>query len=238
MTCVTQRYNRSETLVYASLIRWFPPSCFRQSRSQGRRFIGQHCPTPSSILSQLCQDVSIRFLPQNLTLTTLQDVLVIPTRPVPRLTDLTTPELTSLITSVQNVGRVIERAYGGDALTVACQVYNHSWIDSMCSSVSIIQDGKAAGQSIPHVHFHLLPRKYHGDFFSQKMDDIYPALEQSETRLPHDFHHLNSVVQHHSLKVDADEDRVPRTLEEMEKEATWLRGFFTEDKESGDNDAV
>ncbi|KAG0704412.1 hypothetical protein DFH29DRAFT_997709 [Suillus ampliporus] len=54
-------------------------------------------------------------------------VLVIPNRPVSRLTDLTTPELTSLITSVQNVGRVIEHAYGGDALTVACQ------------------DGKAAG---------------------------------------------------------------------------------------------
>jgi bis(5'-adenosyl)-triphosphatase len=50
------------------------------------------------------------------------DVLVIPNRPVPRLTDLTTPELTSLIASVQNVGRVVERAYGGDALTVACQV--------------------------------------------------------------------------------------------------------------------
>ncbi|KAJ8596295.1 HIT-like protein [Rhizopogon salebrosus TDB-379] len=150
-------------------------------------------------------------------------VLVVPTRPVPRLTDLTTPELTSLIVSVQSVGRVIERAYGGDALTVACQ------------------DGKAAGQSIPHVHFHLLPRKYHGDFFSQKMDDIYPALEQSETSLPRDFHNLkspNSIIHHHALKVDADEDRLPRTLEEMEKEATWLRGFFTEGKESHDPNAV
>jgi hypothetical protein len=40
------------------------------------------------------------------------------------------------------------------------------------------------------------------------------------------------------VKVDADEDRLPRTLEEMEKEATWLRGFFTEDKESHDPNAV
>ncbi|OAX44465.1 HIT-like protein [Rhizopogon vinicolor AM-OR11-026] len=150
-------------------------------------------------------------------------VLVIPTRPVPRLTDLTTPELTSLITSVQSVGRVIERAYGGDALTVACQ------------------DGKAAGQSIPHVHFHLMPRKYQGDYFSQRRDDIYPALEQSEISLPRDFHNLktvNSVVHHHALKVDADEDRLPRTLEEMEKEATWLRGFFTEARERHDSDAM
>jgi len=28
------------------------------------------------------------------------------------------------------------------------------------------------------------------------------------------------------LKVDADEDRVPRTVQEMEKEATWLKSFF------------
>jgi bis(5'-adenosyl)-triphosphatase len=50
------------------------------------------------------------------------DVLVIPHRPVPRLSDLTTPELASLMTSVQKVGRVIERVYEGDALTIACQV--------------------------------------------------------------------------------------------------------------------
>ncbi|KAG1828391.1 HIT-like domain-containing protein [Suillus variegatus] len=139
-------------------------------------------------------------------------VLVIPNRPVPRLTDLTTAELTSLITSVQNVGRVVERAYGGDALTVACQ------------------DGKAAGQSIPHVHFHIMPRKYHGDYFSQRMDDIYPALEQSEADLPRDLQNIkvsSTTVQHHQLKVDADEDRLPRTLEDMEQEATWLKGFFT-----------
>jgi bis(5'-adenosyl)-triphosphatase len=50
------------------------------------------------------------------------DVLVIPHRPVPRLSDLTTPELASLMTSVQHVGRVVERVYEGDALTIACQV--------------------------------------------------------------------------------------------------------------------
>ncbi|KAG6333898.1 hypothetical protein ID866_5183 [Astraeus odoratus] len=49
-------------------------------------------------------------------------VLVIPTRVVPRLADLTGAELSSLITSVQTVGNVIEKVYGGDALTVACQV--------------------------------------------------------------------------------------------------------------------
>ena len=50
------------------------------------------------------------------------DVLVIPSRVVPRLSDLTTSELASLMTSVQQVGRVIERLYEADALTIACQV--------------------------------------------------------------------------------------------------------------------
>lgn len=55
----------------------------------------------------------------------LEDVLVCPTRPVPRLKDLNTDELAALMGSVQRVGNVIEKAYGADALTVACQVRFH-----------------------------------------------------------------------------------------------------------------
>ncbi|KAF7368876.1 Hit domain protein [Mycena venus] len=125
-------------------------------------------------------------------------VLVLPTRHVPRLADLSEPELASLMSAVQKVGSVIERVYGADALTVACQ------------------DGKAAGQSVPHVHFHLLPRKSAGDKFSGRNNDqVYPALEKAEAEMTQPF------------KVDADEDRVPRTMEEMEKEANWLKGYFT-----------
>jgi len=137
-------------------------------------------------------------------------VLVIPHRPVPRLSDLTTPELASLMTSVQKVGRVIERVYEGDALTIACQ------------------DGKAAGQSVPHVHFHLLPRKFYGDRFSGNNDQVYPELERVEEQLPDDLGEIRSGSGHGLLKVDADEDRKPRTIEDMEKEAIWLKGFFAE----------
>ncbi|KAF7324890.1 Diadenosine 5',5'''-P1,P4-tetraphosphate asymmetrical hydrolase [Mycena kentingensis (nom. inval.)] len=127
-------------------------------------------------------------------------VLVIPTRPVRRLADLNEPELTSLMRAVQRVGGVIEKAYNADGLTVACQ------------------DGPAAGQSVPHVHFHLLPRKLSGDRFSgANNDSIYPELEKSEAGLRPE-----------PLRVDADDDRAPRTMKEMEEEATWLRGFFTD----------
>lgn len=42
------------------------------------------------------------------------------------------------------------------------------------------QDGEAAGQSVPHVHIHCLPRKP-GDF--PRNDDVYEALDSTENRL-------------------------------------------------------
>jgi bis(5'-adenosyl)-triphosphatase len=135
-------------------------------------------------------------------------VLVAPARPVPRLADLTQLELTCLVTSVQHVGRIIERVYGADGLTIACQ------------------DGKAAGQTIPHVHFHLLPRKSVGDYFSGRNDEVYPALEEAEGSLPQLLQVANK--EHQPLKVDSDENRVPRNMEEMERDAIWLREFFEE----------
>jgi bis(5'-adenosyl)-triphosphatase len=137
------------------------------------------------------------------------DVLVVPNRPVPRLMDLDDKELACLMRSIKRVGIVIQKAYGGDALTIACQ------------------DGKAAGQSVPHVHFHLLPRKFQGDPFAEKNDEIYPELERNEAAIPdHLPTALLASTGHQHLRVDADEDRTPRTLPEMEEEATYLKGFF------------
>ena len=42
---------------------------------------------------------------------------------MPRLHDLTSLEISSLFTGVQEVGRIIEGAYKADGLTVACQVF-------------------------------------------------------------------------------------------------------------------
>ncbi|KAF8963910.1 diadenosine tetraphosphate asymmetrical hydrolase [Flammula alnicola] len=138
-------------------------------------------------------------------------VLVIPSRPVPRLADLDDKELACLMQSVKRVGSVIEKVYGGDGLTIACQ------------------DGKAAGQTVPHVHFHLLPRKFQGDPFSEKNDEIYPELENNEGSLKSNLIASSPThAVHTHLQVDADEDRKPRTVQEMEKEADYLKGFFRE----------
>jgi bis(5'-adenosyl)-triphosphatase len=68
-------------------------------------------------------------------------VLIIPKRVCPRLNDLTPEEVSDLFATVHKVAPVIERHYQGDGLNIA------------------IQDGVSAGQTVPHVHVHILPRR-------------------------------------------------------------------------------
>lgn len=112
-------------------------------------------------------------------------VLVSPVRPVEKFSDLTPTEVSDLFQVVQVVSRVVEKHYSASSLTVA------------------IQDGPEAGQTVKHVHVHVLPRKP-GDF--QKSDDVYEKLE----------------------KHDRKEDKSKwRTEEDMAQEAAILRKYFS-----------
>lgn len=95
------------------------------------------------------------------------------------------------------------------------------------------QDGKAAGQSVPHVHVHLIPRK--ATDFGGNNDMIYPALETHEQGLGgllNEAAHGDTDTAEKGrrrttgLVVPKDEDRVPRSDEEMYAEAQWLASFF------------
>jgi len=83
--------------------------------------------------------------------------------------------------STQKISAVIEREFNSTSMTIA------------------IQDGKEAGQTVFHVHVHVMPRKS-GDF--KRNDDVYVQLDK--------------------------EDKKKRTPEEMVKEATFLSQFFPE----------
>jgi len=177
------------------------------------------------------------------------DVLVCPTRPAPRLTDLRVDELAELMCAVQRVGRVVERVYKADGLTIACQVrysttafrhplscsFSFPFILLIFEGEPVAQDGVAAGQTVPHVHFHLLPRRLQGDRFAgSRNDEIFNELEKQEGMLPQD---LGAASDAHTrpglpepLRVDADAMREPRTLDDMEQEAKWLAGFFEAEK--------
>lgn len=112
-------------------------------------------------------------------------VLVCPRRIVPRFKDLDNAEVSDLFLLVHKISDRLERIFNGTAMTIS------------------IQDGSDAGQSVPHVHVHVIPRRK-GDF--ARNDDIYQEIN--------------------GWKVDADEDREPRTLDEMAKEAEFLREQF------------
>eukprot|EP00978_Attheya_sp_CCMP212_P002211 scaffold4523_cov50-Attheya_sp.AAC.1 len=122
-------------------------------------------------------------------------VLVISKRVVPYLSDLEEDEYLDLWQSVRIIQRMLKRQQEDMDFNVA------------------VQDGRAAGQSVPHVHVHILPRTK-GDF--ERNDDIYDQLEQWAPRP------LSTEIKP-SLDVPADQNRVDRTMEEMQQEAETYR---------------
>ncbi|CAO3626184.1 unnamed protein product [Mucor hiemalis] len=90
-----------------------------------------------------------------------------------------------LMLSAQRIGGIVEKHYQCTSLTLT------------------IQDGPQAGQTVPHVHMHVIPRRK-GDWADN--DDIYKELDEKKG-------------------VD-NEDRKPRTEEEMRDEANELRVYF------------
>ncbi|KAF5749528.1 hypothetical protein HS088_TW04G01497 [Tripterygium wilfordii] len=71
-------------------------------------------------------------------------------------------------------------------------------------------DGPHAGQTVPHVHIHVLPRKG-GDF--EKNDEIYDAIDVKEKEL--------------KQKLDLDKERKDRSVDEMAEEANEYRSLFS-----------
>ncbi|KAL7201282.1 hypothetical protein ACSBR1_033063 [Camellia fascicularis] len=113
-------------------------------------------------------------------------------REVKRFVDLTAEETVDMWLTVQKVGSRLENYHKASSLTLT------------------IQDGPQAGQTVPHVHIHILPRKS-GDF--EKSDDVYDAIDEKEKEL--------------KQKLDLDKERKDRTLEEMSEEADEYRRLLS-----------
>lgn len=132
-------------------------------------------------------------------------VLVLPRRRVPRFVSLLPHEVADLWLAAQRVGAALEAALGAGALNLA------------------VQDGAAAGQSVPHVHVHVLPR-VSGDIVPS--DDVYGRLDEAEAELARR-------PPARPLVVAPDDARQPRTLGEMEAEAARFRRLFAASQEAG-----
>ncbi|XP_057964343.1 bifunctional bis(5'-adenosyl)-triphosphatase/adenylylsulfatase FHIT [Malania oleifera] len=119
-------------------------------------------------------------------------VLVCPRREVKRFVDLTADETGDLWLTAQKIGNQLERHHKASSLTFT------------------IQDGPQAGQTVPHVHIHILPRKS-GDF--EKNDEIYDAIDVKEKEL--------------KKELDLDKERKDRSPEEMAEEAEEYRKLLS-----------
>jgi bis(5'-adenosyl)-triphosphatase len=139
-------------------------------------------------------------------------VLVIPIRVVPHLQDLESDEYDDLWRTVRVVQSILQKRHENgraDASTSSHLSFNVA-----------VQDGKFAGQSVPHVHVHILPR-ISGDFV--KNDDIYDSLEMWTPKdLPHAVANA-STIQKQRLIVPSDEERRDRTIADMTVEAKEYR---------------
>ena len=111
-------------------------------------------------------------------------VLVCPIRVVEHLNDLNAAETADLFLAVQTVAMATKKRYEVSSVTIA------------------VQDGPDAGQTVNHVHVHVLPRKP-GDLPDN--DDVYKRLEK------------------HDKNVGA---REWRNDEDMATEAAVLRTYF------------
>ncbi|XP_065354125.1 nitrilase and fragile histidine triad fusion protein NitFhit [Calliphora vicina] len=92
----------------------------------------------------------------NLSCVVKGHVLVSTKRVVQRLNALNSAEMSDLFNTVCRIQRMLESIYKTTAATVT------------------VQDGADAGQTVPHVHFHVMPRSP-GDF--KHNDQIYVKLE-------------------------------------------------------------
>jgi bis(5'-adenosyl)-triphosphatase len=130
-------------------------------------------------------------------------VLVSPRRVVPRLSDLSQDEISDLFLTVQRVGGMVERVFEASALNIA------------------LQDGIDAGQSVPHVHTHIIPRKNQDLESKGGNDAIYGMLEGEEGDVGK---HLKERDGERPKFPKVDEaSREPRTQEEMNAEADFFR---------------
>lgn len=129
-------------------------------------------------------------------------VLVSPRRITSRFSDLSPTEVTDLFLTVQRVGRMIERVYNASSLNIA------------------IQDGPDAGQSVPHIHTHIIPRKKSDLDHKGGSDAIYRMIDGEEGDVG--SHQQEQASKRPQFPAVDNESRKPRSEAEMIEEADML----------------
>lgn len=135
-------------------------------------------------------------------------ILVSPLRVKPHLSDLTQEEISDLFNTVTRIQKTLKRVYKAEAFNIA------------------VQDGEAVDQSVPHVHCHVIPRMK-GD--PGEGDKVHEWLEGEEGNVGW---HQKEAETRQAKEWARDDERKPRTKEEMEAEARWLREEIAKDEDT------
>ncbi|KAF1913142.1 HIT-like domain-containing protein [Ampelomyces quisqualis] len=141
-------------------------------------------------------------------------VLVSPRRVVPRFNDLSAAEVQDLFMAVQRVSRMVERVFEAESLNIA------------------IQDGVHAGQSVPHVHAHIIPRKKADLDHRGGTDAIYAMMESKDAHLGAQLRERESERETPRFPAVDNDSRTPRSDDEMQREAEWLAEEMAKDAEA------
>lgn len=184
---------------------------------------------PDTVTPQVFHITPLSYALVNLKPLLPGHVLVSPRRIVPRFNDLSPAEVSDLFLTVQRVSRMVERVFVASSLNIA------------------IQDGIDAGQSVPHVHAHIIPRKSEDLKERGGTDAIYELMQSDEGDLGKQFAEKEKARSEASSKeadlsgaekrnkfpaVDND-SRKPRSEEEMQQEAEWLAVEMSKDQKDG-----
>lgn len=180
-------------------------------------------------------------------------VLVCTQRPHKRLTDLSPDELTDLFTAVQRVERMLARHYFVSSPPPPPSSSNpppsppspekkkkkkSSATPPEAGSFNIaLQDGPEAGQTVPHVHVHVIPRirgytAKPGAPGDGGGDELYERMAREEGNVGGALwdrdHHGKRPVPGGAFPPVEDKDRKARGLEEMREEARVYRRVLEE----------
>lgn len=85
-----------------------------------------------------------------------------------------------------------------------------------------LQDGPDAGQSVSHVHVHVIPRLKGNDVG----DEIYDKLAGEEGNVGGHRYDMERPKNGGKFPKIEDSERRPRSMEEMKKEAAFFRGMI------------
>ncbi|KAI1394196.1 HIT-like protein [Hypoxylon trugodes] len=188
---------------------------------------------PFEVTSQVFLTTPHSFALVNLKPLLPGHILICPRTPYKRLTDLTASELADLFQAVQRVQRMLARHYFSPSPSE-----HRDGIPEAGSFNIAIQDGAEAGQTVSHVHVHVIPR-IRGETAKEASgpgDQIYEKMAAEEGNVggalwDREVKKLQQQLGNRpepggSFPSIEDSERHPRTAEEMEAEARMFRAVL------------